>query len=89
MKLPFSDKHLVMSTEWKAALRLPSMWLGVMASAITSYVVGNPAFFFTIINYFPSGDRPLYAVLFGAFVLLTIAVARLTKVVSNDANDPK
>ena len=81
-------KKLVLIGSWREILRLPSIWLAFVASAITGFILANPTFLFAFIAFFPADLQLPAAILVALFVLVLVVSVRVLKVKDNGHADP-
>lgn len=87
MKVPGSNRRLVLAVSWRSVLRLPSMWLAVLYSGVSGFLLQNPSVLFAVVGFMPEERRASLAILVFLFLLFSIAATRLLKFVRDEEGE--
>lgn len=77
--LGFKLPKLELIADWKTIAKLPSMWLGIFASAVTGFILANPTTLFAVIAFFPPERQLPAAIMASLLILFLIGATRLIK----------
>lgn len=70
---------LSLVASWDQIIRYPSIWLALLFSSLTGFVLANPTFLFSVVSFFPQELQLPAAIIIGLLTLALVVATRVFK----------